>query len=117
MLATVGVLSGSVATSAVAEAPGVVGRYSTVESAQPLLDSTTYLSIVRGMLANREHFEQSDAVLIQGAKDLCAEIDAGATWQTFTDQVEQYDGDIAFYRVTIRASVLAYCPQHEGILP
>src|SRR5665647_3683331 len=36
MLATVGVLSGSVATSAVAEAPGPVGRYSTPDSAAAL---------------------------------------------------------------------------------
>src|SRR5665648_305820 len=36
MLATVGVLSGSVATSAVAEAPGTVGRYSTPDSSAAL---------------------------------------------------------------------------------
>ena len=36
VLAAVGVLSGSVATSAVAEAPGTVGRYSTPDSAATL---------------------------------------------------------------------------------
>lgn len=91
-----------------------VGRYSTLEAAVPLapLGSDYYLETIRGLLSGVPHVDQPDADLIQGGKDLCAEMDAGATWDTFALQVDDIGGDRAFYRVVVRAAVMSFCPAH-----
>lgn len=95
-----------------------VGHYSTVESQVRTdgLGANHYLETVRGLLSGVPHEEQADADLIQGGRDLCTEIDNGATWDTFAAQIDSIGGDRAFYRVVIRAAVLSFCIEDSDIL-
>jgi hypothetical protein len=109
----------SAAQGAEQSVPLPIGHVSTVESQVRFdgLGSSHYLDTVRGLLSGIPHEEQSDADLIQGGKDLCAEIDRGATWETFSRQIDEVGGDRALYRAVIRAAVLSFCIEDSGILP
>jgi len=111
MLATVGVLSGSVATSAVAEAPGTVGRYSTVESAAPLSTTNTYLMTMRGLLVGQERSDQTDAELIASGRAVCAnEVADGMTWASLDVMLREADLNVPFYRAYVQTAVATFCP-------
>lgn len=82
----------------------------------PAMTQDTYLSTIRALLAGEPGDAQSDATLIDGGKSICSDIDAGATYDTFEDQMDEYQLNRAVYRVIIRSSVLTFCSQHAGIL-
>jgi len=111
----------AMATAAPQTVAPQVGRYSTAESAVPLSAASEYVATIRGLVASRDHAEQTDAEIIKAGRDLCAEIKAGATWDTFTEQMNAYPGsikpsDFSFYRTVIRSAVFAFCPADAGVL-
>jgi len=111
MLAAVGALSGSVVVSAVAEAPGTVGRYSTPDSAAPLSATTTYLMTMRGLLVGQERSDQTDAELIASGRAVCAnEVAAGMTWASLDVMLRDADLNVPFYRAYVQTAVTAFCP-------
>jgi|SRR5665647_721111 len=116
MLATVGVLSGSVATSAVAEAPGTVGRYSTPAEAVPLTPRQEYLTTVRALATSAGYAEQTAAEYIQGGRDTCAQFDAGDDWADFRAFVAEYGVDYEIHRAYVWAAVRTFCPEHTAAL-
>ena len=73
-----------------------------------------FVAVMRGLLGDGPGSEQTDADLINGGRSICAEVSDGATWQTFSRQIEEVGGDFTFYRAAIRASVEAFCPASVG---
>lgn len=78
------------------------------------MSERAYLTTVRALLAGIPHAEQTNAQYIQGGKDICAQIDSGATWRDFLADADRYDLDVEFHRATIDAATATFCPQHSG---
>lgn len=74
-----------------------------------------FLLTIRGLLAGKPGDAQSDATLIAGGKSICADIDAGATSETFKGMVKEYDLNRAVYRLILSTSITAFCPAHTGV--
>jgi hypothetical protein len=100
--------------SVAVERPVLISRYSTPESATvaPTMTQDTYLVTIAGLLSGRPHADQSDDEYIQGGRDICADFDAGANWDTYSDGIAEIGGDLAFYRAAVRAAIYTFCPQH-----
>lgn len=77
----------------------------------------TYIQTIRALLSGQPGDAQTDTSLVDGGKSICADIDGGATYATFLDQMSEYDLNRAVYRIIIRSSVLTFCPEHSDLLP
>jgi len=71
-----------------------------------------YLATMRALLVGHPGQDQSDATLIEGGRSICAQIEDGATRQTFEAQLVEFDLDRTVYRVIIRSSIKTFCPEH-----
>lgn len=85
-------------------------------AAAPTMTQDTYLATIRALLAGEPGDSQSDATLVEGGKSICADIEGGATAETFEEQIDVYGLNRAIYRVVIRSSVLTFCPQHSAVI-
>lgn len=97
----------------------------TVSSAPPAIEAPApasglgadyYLRTVKSLLSDFEHTPQPDADYIAGGKSICTQIDNGATWQTFAEQIAEYGMDYDFRRQVVGAAVISFCPEHAAIL-
>lgn len=86
------------------------------KAAAPAMTQATYIETIRALLAGQPGDSQSDKDLIAGGKSICTDIDNGADYGTFEQQIDQYDLNAAVYRVIIRSSVLTFCPEDAGVL-
>lgn len=84
--------------------------------AAPAMTQATYIETIRALLAGQPGDAQADKDLIAGGKSICVDIDNGADYGTFEQQIAQYELNAAVYKVIIRSSVLTFCPEDAGIL-
>lgn len=87
-----------------------------VLAAAPTMTQDTYLATIRALLAGEPGDSQSDATLVEGGKSICADIEGGATAETFEEQIDAYGLNRAVYRVVIRSSILTFCPKYSSVI-
>lgn len=80
------------------------------------LGSDYYLRTVKSLLADVPHAPQPDADYIQGGRDICSQIDAGATWATFAGQIDEAGLDYDLHRAAVGAAIISFCPQHASAI-
>lgn len=108
----VGATTSSAAPTGAPKAPAPAAAVAWV----PTMSQATYLATIRALLAGEPGDSQSDATLVDGGKSICADVDNGATADTFEEQMDTYDLNRAVYRVIIRSSILTFCPQHSAVI-
>lgn len=88
------------------------------ESPAPTVDPTVaaYLRDVREAMAEHGPGGQTDADLIASGRAICADLDTGATAQTFAEQIAEYDLDAEVYTAAISAAVDAFCAEYAAEL-
>lgn len=75
-----------------------------------------YLRTVKSLLADVPHTPQPDADYIQGGRDICTQIDDGATWATFAGQIDEAGLDYDLHRAAVGAAIISFCPRHADVI-
>lgn len=117
LLAALAIAGGATLAGSAAQADAPAASKTLVAPAR--MSERDYVATIRKLLAPIQPAaqQQSDAQLIAGGKDICAQLSGGATWQDFMADIDRYDLDPNFHIPAVVAAVRTFCPAQDPILP